>query len=95
MSYGLQVFNANGVLEVDSSSRLTRIVSTFTFNTASGTNASPAIITITYAGIALDGTWGITPIGMNGTAVLTANTITISKYASYDATTNTITLFRM
>jgi len=96
MSYGLQVFNPSGGIEIDTSSRLTRIIATIAFDANKGVQyGAPYLTTIYYSGITTDGTWATSEIGSAGYVQVITGGIEIRKYYEYDTTILSLKLFRI
>ena len=62
MSYGLQVWDSAGVLSLDTTHRISRLVTTFSYSVSSPTSYNVAI-----AGMVNDGTWAAECIPQSGT----------------------------
>ena len=100
MSYGLQIWDANGNLEVDTTSRMCRFVGKFTF-----TNKRPILNSLgtpltveevfVYPGVSGDGSWAVTGIGINGFILIGTDKLTVIKLAGYDTSILTFSLFRL
>lgn len=54
MSHGLEIYDATGAALLTVSSRITRLIASY-----SGTVAANTTITVTVPGISLDGTWAV------------------------------------
>lgn len=52
MSYGLRVWDASGVLQIDVTNRITRIFGVYSFSVAAGSSTNVSV-----PGITTDGTW--------------------------------------
>jgi hypothetical protein len=90
MAYGLQVFDSSGNLEIDVSSRLSRFVGIYYFN-----SAIDQTIDITVTGIVNDGTWMVTQIGEAGSIEIFTGYVRLKLSHFYNTNVNFFMVFRL
>jgi hypothetical protein len=93
MAYGLQVWNSNGVIRLDTTDREFRYVAQYT-----GSISANSTITITLTGLSTDGTWGIneqSEYGFSTNVSIGTNTITVQNTNTYQSSTYSIQVFRI
>jgi|LakMenEpi03Aug12_release.lakeMendotaPanAssembly.Ray.scaffolds.fasta_scaffold2009148_1 hypothetical protein len=90
MAYGLQVFDSSGNLEVDISSRLSRFVSIYYFN-----SAIDQTININVPNIVDDGTWMVSQIGEAGSVQIFTGYVQIKTSHFYNTSVDFFMVFRL
>jgi hypothetical protein len=80
MAYGLEVYNASGVLQFDLTNRLTRLHLQATYSVPSGGNLSIAV-----PGLTLDGTWGVVAMPTSGAGDAAVSLVAGGVYLSCPA----------
>lgn len=90
MSNGLRVWNASGVMTLDVSDRLTRIVQNQDCSFAVGVTS----VSFAVPGYVNDGTWGFVVSRAIARLTISGQTFTLTRFSSTAAETITVTVFR-
>ena len=90
MSNGLRLWDANGVMTLDVSDRLTRVVQNQDCSFAVGVTA----VSFAVPGYVNDGTWGFVISKAIARLTISAQTFTLTRLSSTTAEIITVTVFR-
>ena len=84
MATGLKVYNASGVVTLDTSTRVARLISVINYTLPSaGGIFQPISVNVTVAGIANDGTWAALAIGQGHSAKVFSGYVEVTGRGSY------------
>jgi hypothetical protein len=90
MSFGLQIFRADGSLSFDNSFRLARYFSQITVSVVPAPTSTPTATNYTVAGMVADGSWGVLNIPEYCSVLIQNGFFTL--YVGYFATSATVTI---